>query len=161
MVGRPRVWMHIGILYFLSENLDLSGHPCAVRQQDISQDKVTERCIICSLNAWFYVVRAIYSSPPSQEYLCPQLRPDAPKQPNATHGKDPQYDMSSTYLLAPFTSPLTIFRSSYSFVNSRLRISRSLTRPLQQLTRASFGVTSPSVWTRSSKVANSGWGTIR
>lgn len=43
------------------------------------------------------------------------------------------------------TSPLTIFRSSYSFVNSLLRISRSLTRPLQQFTKASLGVISPSV----------------
>jgi hypothetical protein len=63
---------------------------------------------------------------------------------------------------SPFISaaaPLTIFRSSYSFVNSLLRISKFPTNSLQQFTKASFGLTSPSVWIRSSIVAKRGWGT--
>jgi hypothetical protein len=60
----------------------------------------------------------------------------------------------------PVPSPLTIFRSSYSLVNSRLRISSSWTRDLEDSTRASFGVITPSVWMRSSILAKRGWGTV-
>ena len=45
---------------------------------------------------------------------------------------------------------LTILRSSYSLVNSRLRMPRSLTRSWQAVINASFGVRVPSVWIRSS-----------
>ena len=58
-------------------------------------------------------------------------------------------------------TPLTILRSSYSLVNSLLKTSRLPTSSLQQFTIASLGLRSPVVWTRSSKVAKSGWGTSR
>lgn len=65
------------------------------------------------------------------------------------------------YLSAAATSPLTILRSSNSFVNSRLKTSSSETKLRQHATRASFGVISPSVWIRSSNLEKRGWGTMR
>lgn len=63
------------------------------------------------------------------------------------------------YIYAAFWSWPTIFRSSYSCLNSRSKVANSATRSLQHAITASFGVISPSVWTRSSKVGKSGWGT--
>lgn len=53
----------------------------------------------------------------------------------------------------------TILRSSYSLVNSRERVPKSLTRSWHAAMMASLGVTSPSVWTRSSNLGTKGWGT--
>lgn len=65
---------------------------------------------------------------------------------------------------SPFASaaaaPLIIFLNSYSFVNSRLKISRFPTRSLHDWTSTSRGLTSPFVCMRSSNVAKRGCGTV-
>src|SRR5271170_4782028 len=64
-------------------------------------------------------------------------------------------------IYCPFCAPLTIFLNSYSLVNSRLRVLKSLTRSRHVPSSASLGVIIPSVRTWSSNLGNSGCGTFR
>ena len=94
------------------------------------------------------------------EYFLPKIRrPGQTPYPYINSTPTPCFLFHHNYrfhLSATVPSPLTIFRNSYSLVNSRLNTSKSPTSCLQQLTRASLGVIAPSVCTRSSIFAKRG-----